>query len=93
MMNLEMKPKRSPHIKWRRDVDSVVLYNPQKREMNNLNVVGALIWELCDGGSTLREIAHIVSEEFGEDEDIVLRDIQEFLEKLSDYGHVITEET
>jgi len=87
-LSLGARVRRAPHIRWRREVDTVVLYDTKTREMNSLNHAGALVWELLDGTMTLEEIAQAVVEEFKADKTRVQPDVLKFVEKLQQLSYV-----
>jgi coenzyme PQQ biosynthesis protein PqqD len=47
-----------------------------------LDEVGAMIWELCDGGRAVGEIVALLCEEFDAPEDVVKADVLEFIDDL-----------
>lgn len=47
----------------------------------SLNKSGSMIWEKCDGITTVGEIVEDISKEYKIDEKMVLEDVAEFIEK------------
>jgi coenzyme PQQ biosynthesis protein PqqD len=47
-----------------------------------LDDVGAMIWELCDGGRAVGEIVALLCEEFDAPEAVVQADVLEFIDDL-----------
>ena len=47
-----------------------------------LDEVGAMIWELCDGGRAVGEIVALLCEEFDAPEAVVQADVLEFIDDL-----------
>ena len=90
---LDLRPVRHPDLAWRSWDGEVVILAPaghdasappeqQDGAEHDINEVGSLIWELCDGGRTVREIAEELAEEFDVDEATARRDALEFVQGL-----------
>jgi coenzyme PQQ biosynthesis protein PqqD len=47
-----------------------------------LDEVGAMIWELCDGGRAVADIVALLCEEFDAPESVVRADVLEFVDDL-----------
>jgi coenzyme PQQ biosynthesis protein PqqD len=47
-----------------------------------LDEVGAMVWELCDGGRAVAEIVALLCEEFDAPEAVVQADVLEFIDDL-----------
>jgi hypothetical protein len=56
-----------------------------------LNSVGARIWELLDGSTTIKQITNIISTEYGVALERAEADILEFLTDLEQFGAITTE--
>ena len=50
-----------------------------------LNETGAVIWELIDGQRSVEEIIDEFTHEYDVDKETATRDIQSFIEKMSNY--------
>ncbi len=85
---LQLRPVRHPGITWRPvSEEEIVLVLPAaegsaEREEQELNEVGARIWELCDGAHSVQDIADAVAEEFDVDEPTARADAVEFVREL-----------
>jgi PqqD family protein of HPr-rel-A system len=55
--------------------DGVILYNHDSSLVHHLNPSAALLWRLCDGGATVKELAGEIAEEYGLVPDAVLDEI------------------
>jgi hypothetical protein len=56
-MNNHQHPLRQPGLKSTLLPDGhLVISNPANQEAITLNPVGAIVWEFCDGGTTVDEI-------------------------------------
>lgn len=57
--------------------------------MHQLNLVGGLIWQQCDGEHTLDSIARELAREFSVEQDEVETDVAEFVADLAERGWLI----
>jgi pyrroloquinoline quinone biosynthesis protein D len=57
--------------------------------MHQLNLVGGLIWQQCDGEQTLDSIAQELAKEFSVEQDEVEADVAEFVADLAERGWLI----
>ncbi len=57
--------------------------------MHQLNLVGGLIWQQCDGERTLAEIAAELAGEFSVEQAEVESDVEEFVADLAERGWLI----
>lgn len=57
--------------------------------MHQLNLVGGLIWQQCDGEQTLDSIARELAREFSVEQDEVETDVAEFVADLAERGWLI----
>ena len=55
--------------------DGVILYNHDSSLVHHLNPSAALLWKLCDGEATVKELAGEIAEEYGLVPDTVLDEI------------------
>jgi PqqD family protein of HPr-rel-A system len=55
--------------------DGVILYNHDSSLVHHLNPSAALLWKLCDGEATVKELAGEIAEEYGLVPDVVLEEI------------------
>jgi PqqD family protein of HPr-rel-A system len=55
--------------------DGVILYNHDSSLVHHLNPSAALLWKLCDGDATVKELAGEIAEEYGLEPDKVLEEI------------------
>jgi len=65
-----------------------VLVLPEKGQVKVLNEVGARIWSLVDGQRNLREIAHLICQEYEVDASQAETDVLAFVEELAEGGVV-----
>jgi len=58
-------PQASPEIAARRVQDQTILYHRDRGQVHALNESAGLVWDLCDGRHTVREIARALLERSG----------------------------
>ena len=54
--------------------------------MHQLNLLGGMIWTLCDGSRGIKLVVSELQEEFDVDEATLLNDVQEFVDDLLERG-------
>lgn len=69
------------------DSGTVILL--QAGMMHQLNLVGGLIWQRCDGQQTLADIAAALAAEFAVEPAEVAADVAEFVRELTERGWLI----
>jgi len=99
-----MKIYRNPDVMWREEDDfreqaykgldkgedvaeigtSILLHSGK---MHSLNVLGTEIWKLCDGKS-LQEIISSLMDTFDVEEEVLRKDVIEFLQNMKEEGLV-----
>lgn len=57
--------------------------------MHQLNLVGGLIWQHCDGNNTVADIADILGSEFDVEKAEVASDVVDFVADLAERGWLI----
>ena len=62
--------------------EKVVLLNLSNGAYFSLNEVGALVWKLCSGKKTIRDIVSSVGRKFPRDKNRISKDVLGFLEEL-----------
>lgn len=81
-----LRPSRVREAAFRVVDGEAVVVLSNRAEIKVLNDVGARIWELCDGHSTLTEIADRIDEEFEGAGEELRSDVREFVESLLERG-------
>lgn len=69
--------------------DSGTVILMQSGMMHQLNLVGGLVWEQCDGQQTLTDIAEELAKEFSVEQTEVESDVAEFVADLAGRGWLI----
>lgn len=102
-----MKIYRNPDVMWREEDEfkeqayqgldsgedvaeigtSILLHSGK---MHSLNVLGTEVWKLCDG-KTVEEIISSLREVFDVDEEVLRKDVIEFLENIKEEGLIYEE--
>ena len=76
------KPKRKSSVVWRNVDGEIVIISPDNKSLHTLNDIGSRIWVLLDGEHDLDKIASIISSEYGEEKEIVKKDLFGYIENL-----------
>lgn len=63
-----------------------VMYSPLVRKSVHLNESGRLIWELCDGKSTVGEIISVLTGAYPEAAEQVSSEVREMIQQFRDEG-------
>ncbi len=71
------------------DSGTVILL--QSGMMHQLNLIGGLIWQQCDGQQSLTDIAGELAKEFTVEQSEVESDVAEFVADLTERGWLINE--
>ncbi len=77
---------RKKDIPWRIIDGKALLVNPKTSLLYPLNETGARIWELLDGKIETNSIAAVIMDEFDVNKDEARRDVQEFVNSLTEAG-------
>jgi hypothetical protein len=78
-------PKRKQNLAWRKIEDEVVIIDLDKgRQFHELNDTGSLIWELCDGETSVEAIATALTEDFELDYLEAQNEVAEFIAFLAE---------
>lgn len=80
------KPKRRTDIVNEIVEDETIIYDPRNHNVHHLNPMAGVIWELCDGGHTPKEIAEEVVSALEADPVQVERDVTKTLEEFQRKG-------
>ena len=64
----------------------IVLYDEGTDDIHHLNPTASVVFSLCDGQSTVKEIARDIAEAFGVAEDQVEREVRSLLREFRKAG-------
>lgn len=79
----------SPDVVFREEEDGSFLFDPDTGDLKCLNPMGATIWSLCDGRSTLEQIEEkVVTQYPSTPRKRIHGDLIAFLEELMEIGYV-----
>jgi PqqD family protein of HPr-rel-A system len=71
-----LKPKARADLTFVQIEDEAILYDPESVRLHHLNPSAALIFQLCDGSGTVKELARDIAEELGLPQDDILRQVR-----------------
>lgn len=66
--------------------DELIVYHPTKASSLYLNDTGALIWQLCDGRTSIADIIAVLSERYPESKEQIEQDVKTVIRQLRDAG-------
>ncbi len=66
----------------------VLLYHPQQTRAVYLNPTAAVVWSLCDGGRSVRDIIRVIGETYP-DADTVADDVLATMKQLQESGVLV----
>jgi coenzyme PQQ synthesis protein D (PqqD) len=78
----EVRPRRVQHVIAREGDREVLLLDVESGCYYTLNEIGGRIWELCDGASTVSEIAAALSAEYDASPETIGVDVLELIQDL-----------
>ena len=78
----ETIPVRAENVISRHVDQEAVLVSPEKGEVKVINQTGALIWENCDGHTSVGQLVDLVCREYQVDREAAEKDLVEFLDAL-----------
>ncbi len=71
----EYRPRRAAEVLELDMGDGVILYSHHSSLVHHLNPSAALLWRLCEGKATVKDLAGTIAEEYGLKPDVVLEEI------------------
>lgn len=84
MFDLTTIPRRNQDVLGKTVDDETVLVMPQKGQVKVLNEVGAVVWEMIDGRTTIDQIVEEICTQFHVERLTAERDITKFISDLVD---------
>jgi PqqD family protein of HPr-rel-A system len=67
----------------------IVIYDERADDIHHLNPTASVVFSLCDGGSTVKEMAREIAEAFGIVEDQVEKEIRPLLREFRKAGLLV----
>ena len=89
-LSLDMCFRRSSALSEKRVAGEILLLDTNQEEIHQLNATAGLIWESCDGSTTLGEIIRSVMHRFSVAEEIVAHDVKQTLEHFLSHNLICT---
>jgi len=83
-IKLDDKPIRNESCHMEELDDEVLLYNPANNKTLYINKSASVIWQLCNGEQTVKEIIKMIQDAYPSDEDDLRQDILDTLKNLAD---------
>ena len=76
-------------IVFREEEDGAFLFNPDTGDLKCLNPIGSVIWRLCDGSLSMREIKGKITSRYSRiDPETIHGELESFLGELFDIGYI-----
>jgi hypothetical protein len=79
-------PTRVPHFSLERLDNEILLYHPGLTKAIQLNETAALVWELCDGKRSLKDINTLLGDAFPDQADEIRQDVGAVVDRLAAEG-------
>jgi hypothetical protein len=85
---IDLIPKPADDIEMEVVEGEVLLYHPQNTRAIYLNSAAAVIWGLCDGTRSVREMIHVIGESYPEANDLA-EQVMVTLNQLQENGVLV----
>ncbi|MBN1274120.1 MAG: PqqD family protein [Candidatus Aminicenantes bacterium] len=82
------KPRQKPDNRLEELDGEFVIYHPHGNKMFHCNTTASLIWNLCDGNRTKKEIKILLKESCPEEADSIEDDVEETLKQLLEHNAI-----
>jgi hypothetical protein len=89
---LRRLPRRRPDLRFREDGYQTVLFAPDDGNGHALNPTARAVWELCDGATTIDELATAICQVFMVPRDEAITDVAGVLTQLTEAELVVWDE-
>ena len=86
--DIKSRPKQVGEVWVRRESDQAAIYDPAAGALHRLNPSALAIWELCDGETTIEEMAAAVAELTSMQRSSAQHDVEAAIRKLAALGLV-----
>ena len=90
MPNLDSRPQTAAGVLGRDLTDEYLFYDPNTEQVHVLNATAREIYLLCNGRTSVLEIARALVERYGVDEALARRDVERTVDRLIELGLVGT---
>lgn len=79
----------NPDIVFREENEGSFLFDPNTGDLKCLNLMGSVIWKLCDGLLSIRQIEQRISERYPKiQQETIHKELSNFLKELFDMGYI-----
>jgi hypothetical protein len=82
MPDPDLRPKRRDGVRSETVEGEIVLYDPTQGQAVYLNETAALIWTLCDGNSSVREMTALLQREMGDTAASIATDVDTTIDRF-----------
>lgn len=86
MSSLDLRYQVPPDVAARNIAGEVVVVTPADSKVHELDAVGSVMFEACDGNRTVRQVAELVVRSFDVEASVAERDAAEYLARLASLG-------
>jgi hypothetical protein len=83
---LELRPVRKPDYRLEQLDDELLLYHPSENQIVYLNQTASLVWVLCDGNRSVREITQLLGQAYPDVEASISTDVLNILDRFLQAG-------
>lgn len=81
--------KQRSNLLVRKVGDELVVLDQIANQVHQLNAVASLVWELCDGSSSVSTMVAQVKERYDVESDAAERDVQNLLAQFTELGLLV----
>ncbi|MEM7342776.1 MAG: PqqD family protein [Chloroflexota bacterium] len=82
------KPKQKPDFRLEMMDGEMLLYHPAQTNIFYCNQTASLIWQLCSGEHTAKDMEKLLGDAFPEAADTIRADIDETLKQFAEHGAI-----
>lgn len=85
---------RSEGVRWRREFDTILIFNVETKELIELNPVASEVWMLLNGENNRKKIVDSIFDNYKDDisKEEISKDIDELLAGFLDKGLIMGDE-
>ncbi len=80
------KPQRKPDYRLELLDNELLLYHPTDTKIFYFNQTASLIWQLCDGQHSVKEIIELLNDAYPESIDTISADVATTLQQFEEHG-------
>ncbi len=87
-MSSTNKPQRNPDYRLEMIDNELLLFHPAQTKILYCNETSSMIWQLCDGQRTVREITDLLVAAFPQAADFIADDVEATLQQFLEHGAI-----